>query len=727
MPYLNLGKTNINYNKTEDEFIITMILDTSSSYEYPVLVRDMSTLDIYFGKSSGYRDFLNEMISYGATLYLYRPIQLMSPSESWIEEIDRLKDEGVDDEFIPSNRENLYSNFIIPENSPSWTNRDTIRIFNSKVHNGYSFNYCYPEYNKDYNFYRSDGSSYNLGLGGSESSIDNYKLDNNHETLAFNLDFTNVSEDDFKPDKDNGECRYIVIPYLGDNYMIWFKYNESDSAPDIIGIKSGMYVDINGISKDEIITKVTNILTSDYSLSEPYGLNYEVVKSDHNGYNIVISKRRTEGLLNVDEINVNIQTPEKNYHYYSLPNFFMDSDFRRTNDILSEATEEIKQIEFYSKTIGKCDEDIKITIEKLSGSQYEYKIVISRFDYSEYYEVNIGKSYMSSSSYQPLTSVINKNSKLVYCKLFDRVNDLPEGTFYLKGSYKETYTYEERRQSLDIIKDLEINDDVLIIDDLELWKSDSNISSEDLKIFLEYSSYKDNQTFITNRSYRNLDPVTGGYNTYHEYRYNITDEDRWIRNLLTVRNDLLCNIDVILNVGDITEVISDKQNRLVYFYNSMTLFDSYRPGCYVFLKGILNNNYSMESKDIVYNLPTDSVLQELPTYKCNYMSYNNSYYYYPRYQNGLTSKITMVTRFMVSKIGREFKRNKWKLVSLPIYERNKSIDKIISKVLYRFSIIKSISIEEVSQDKNSLTVRIKSEINELAVKDIDINITLNYN
>lgn len=726
MPYLSLGKTNTDYsNNRLDKFIITMILDTSSSYQYPILVKDTPTMDIYFGKNHKYRDFLNEMLRLGATLYLYRPIQELAPTKSWTDELEELRSE-VDEEYIPE-YEYLPSNFVIPENSPSWYNRDTIRIFNSKQHNGYSFDYCYPRYGKDYKKYRGDGSSYILGLGGAENKIDSYQLDNEYETLAFHLDFSNVSLDDFKPDS-NGESRYIVIPYLGYNYMIWFSYNNSSTPSDATNIKSFMELDIDNLNKDKILEEICKILTDEYSINKPYGLGYEIIESSYNNDEIVISKKRTNSNFNVEDINVNIQTPEKNYQYYNLPNLIFESDFKRTNDILSEATEDIKQLEFYSKTIGKGEDDIKITIEKVSNKTYEYKIVISRYDYQEYYEVNLGDTYGSSNAIKsPLAGTINKNSKLVSCKLFDRITSLPEGVFYLKGSWEESYTYEERRQSLDIIKESEINDDVLIIDDLELWKSDSTITGEDLKLFLEYSIYKDNQTYITNRSYRNVDPTTGGYNVYHEHRYNITDVDRWVRGLLTVRNDLFCNIDVILNVGDLTELISDKQNRLVYFYNDMNLLNSYRPGCYVFLKGLLTDNYSVESEFIYYNVPSKTVRSELPEHKSNYMLYNNSYYYYPRYQNGDTSIVTTVTRFMISKIGREFKRNKWKIINMPAYKRESAIYKIISDVLYSYSIVRSLEITDLIQNDNTLKISVKSEINELVVKDITINITLNYN
>lgn len=718
MPYLTLGKTNINYSNKTDQFIITMILDTTCSYQYPILVRDTPTLDIYFGKRSIYRDFLNEMIKSGVTLNLYKPIQKLGDKISWIDEIENLRNQGVPDDLIQlDDPSSMPSNLVIPENSKSWNNRDTIRLFNSKQHNGFSFNYCYPEYEKDYKYYKKDGSEYYLGLGGAENSISNYQLDEGYETLAFKLNFSKVTIEDLKD-------KYLVIPYLGYNYMIWFK--SSSEPPSIANIKSSITIQLLNKDKSAVVQELIDMLERSYSLKEPYGLGYDVIlDSDLDNSSFTISKKRSTGYVGIDELKVNLQSPEKNYKYTNIPNLVFDSDFRRTNDILSEATEPIKQLEFYSKIIGKDnDENIKVTITRLIDEPYEYRIVVTKYDYEEYFEVNISDSYKNNNA--PLVSTINRNSKLVSCRLFDRVTSLPEGTFYLRGAYVENYTYEERRQALDIIKESEINDDVLIIDDLEEWKSDATITCEDLKLFLDYSIYKDNQTFITNRSHRTTDPLTGGTNVYHEHRYNITDKDRWVQGLLTVRNNLFCNIDVILNVGDISELISDKQNRLVYFYGDMLLLKSYRPGCYVFLKGLLTDNYSVESEYIIYNPPRNNIIDELSEHKSNYMSFNNHYYYYPRYQNGSTSKITTVTRFIVSKIGREFKRNKWRIINAPVYERTQVIDKIIRDALTRFSIIRSLSIDNIDVNDNIMTIKVVSKINELTVKDIQINITLNY-
>lgn len=718
MPYISLGKTTIDYLDYEDTFIISMILDTPCSYQYPVLVKDVTTMDVYFGTSFKEREFLSEMISLGATAYLYRPIEVNSPEVNWAEEIEELKNQGVPEELIPTNPEYLPSSLIIPENSPSWTNRDTLRLINSSQHNGYSFDYCYPKFNKDYSYTDKSGRKYILDLGGAEGRISNYKLDKGYETLAFRLDFSKVLMKDVPGS-------YIVVPYLGDNYAIWFS-DGSVTEPKLNNIKSYLPIQISkSMEIEDLVESIKELLRSDYSVGEPYGLGYDVMDESDDGLLFTISKRRTNTFYNLDDIRVNIQVPERNAYYYELPNFSMTSDFRRTNDILSEATESIKQLEFYSKTIGKHEDDIKVSITKLEDEAYEYRIIVSRLSYQEYFEVNVSDNY--KNNYAPLVSTINNNSKLVTCRLFDRITSLPEGEFYLRGSYVEDYTYENRRQALDIIKESDINDDVLIIDDLELWKSDANITGLDHKIFLDYATYKDNQVLITNRSYKNMDPLTGGFNTYHEHRYNLTDKDRWVENLLTVRNDLFCNIDVILNVGDQYEMMSDKMNRLVYFYNDMTYLGSYRPGCYIFLRGLLTDTYSADATKITYSTPDDRLWSEMDYYKSNFMVYDNHHYYYPRYRNGSTSRVSAVTRFIISKIGREFKRNKWNLVNMPVFMVARTVDKIIRDTLNRYSIIRSLELEDMSQNGNELTIKLVSEINELIVKDVVINITLNYN
>ena len=72
---------------------------------------------------------------------------------------------------------------------------------------------------------------------------------------------------------------------------------------------------------------------------------------------------------------------------------------------------------------------------------------------------------------------------------------------------------------------------------------------DDLELFFEYSRNKDNQSLITNKSYKYLDEE-GTEKRYDQFRYNLIDDD----------------------------------NRLVYFYNDMTYLGYWRPSYYVFQK-----------------------------------------------------------------------------------------------------------------------------------------------
>ena len=211
MSYIKLGNTKINYGVKEDTFIITSIIETQSSYQYPVLVRDKTTLDIYFGKSFLQRGYYEELLDLGATLFLYKPISKITPTENPDIPEDLLP------EYIPDDPKMFPDNFIIPENSKSWNNRSTLRLINPNIYQEYSYNYCYPEYGREY----SDMSSIT-----SVGSIDTDRLELDYGTLAFTIDFSKV-ESFFNPgvyqvNKRHEFNYYITLPVNGANYMIWF-------------------------------------------------------------------------------------------------------------------------------------------------------------------------------------------------------------------------------------------------------------------------------------------------------------------------------------------------------------------------------------------------------------------------------------------------------------------------------------------------------------------------
>ena len=75
--YLRLGTTNIKYSTSQDDFtVFSEVVDSKMSYERPVLVRTPDELDIWFGENIPERDYFDELLESGVTLFLYRPIKV---------------------------------------------------------------------------------------------------------------------------------------------------------------------------------------------------------------------------------------------------------------------------------------------------------------------------------------------------------------------------------------------------------------------------------------------------------------------------------------------------------------------------------------------------------------------------------------------------------------------------------------------------------------------------
>ena len=84
--YIKLGNIKVNRTKTIDDFMIFVeVVDSKMSFEEPVIVRNPSELDIWFGKSFTDRDYLIELLESGVSLYLYRPVSTKSNYSSFID------------------------------------------------------------------------------------------------------------------------------------------------------------------------------------------------------------------------------------------------------------------------------------------------------------------------------------------------------------------------------------------------------------------------------------------------------------------------------------------------------------------------------------------------------------------------------------------------------------------------------------------------------------------
>ena len=74
--YIKIGKTNIKYRSGVDDYMIfSEVPDSQLSYEKPILVRTKDELDIWFGRNFTDRNYYDELLRKGVTLYLYKPIK----------------------------------------------------------------------------------------------------------------------------------------------------------------------------------------------------------------------------------------------------------------------------------------------------------------------------------------------------------------------------------------------------------------------------------------------------------------------------------------------------------------------------------------------------------------------------------------------------------------------------------------------------------------------------
>ena len=74
--YIKEGITRVSYGSPSyDDFtILAEIVDSQMSYEKPILVRTKSQLYNWFGKEFSSMAFFEELLDYGISLYLTRPV-----------------------------------------------------------------------------------------------------------------------------------------------------------------------------------------------------------------------------------------------------------------------------------------------------------------------------------------------------------------------------------------------------------------------------------------------------------------------------------------------------------------------------------------------------------------------------------------------------------------------------------------------------------------------------
>ena len=342
---------------------------------------------------------------------------------------------------------------------------------------------CHPRYKQndplDYH-----GESISLHLSKNDKNNYSEQIESGERGLAITLQFNNSV--DFERTRDS-ESGYLCFSIPGDSdverVLIWIKRSESDNIPPI----GSDVVNIDRISEIKL---------------------YEYSDESISLKNWVINKIITHpDLLKFFSIHTN--KDNEKYTLWSGKGSFSNGFFTNisgiegiinqslTQDFLRQDSEELKRLEFYSKTIGPSDEDIKVKIESINYYQDRYRITISRFNYKETFDVNLYDTPDREGRIESLDNIINKNSRLVECKLFrekpdgtewkegDPLGKLPLGEWYLKRAYTSEYTTEMYWESLRKLQETEVKEDFLCIPEIEYYlKHEENY--ENLGYFPEY-------------------------------------------------------------------------------------------------------------------------------------------------------------------------------------------------------------------------------------------------
>lgn len=766
--YIRLGKTKINYTSPDyDDFMIfAEVPDVSMSYEKPILVHTKDELDIWFGRNFKDRDYFDELLESGVTLFLYKPVS-EEPNKyqtNYIDYSTYVNEKGIyyleDNSQIMGEVIGEFSFVGLPEegdngilykvihddgkyevglnslrydlliwledchdyidvedltqntgvNSASLSNRDVLRI--CKVDSDIS--YCYPKFGeqfeeKNYTLYYSyNRETWNLlpdvvienpnytahslkeleevvvnpKVGDTAridweysskvidtTNLDLEKINEGYQTLVFNYNFDNA--DFFQKGSYiillNKEGKRIIIANtIGD-------IKEPDLLPDLSG-KNKYYDEQRQYTSRESFERVLKEL----------------------GYTL------ENGLMKAS-----FACPVT--YFYNIPGLILEPNFEETHNILSEITLGSSRIEFWSKTIGNSgiEGDISIQINSLGDDYYQF--IISRYDYSEYFEGSLFENGEERIDY-----IISKESNLVYCKVKETYKDengeikyytiddiLPEGSWVMKRSNIESTTRNSYWKSTELLFNSTILFDYFLVPNPEVYLKGLDYNSI-YTTLLDYAIDKNCQILIENTK------------TNFSYNY-----------------------------------IKDKKNFLIYFYNNFILSDgNYRPGYYLYLLAILGDIYSLTTDVVLYQPPNPAVnkttdgivinnpyentnlVEDLEASKSNYLIENGQMYFYKSYQDGPKYETSGIMRFVLGKVARELEKKKWLFLGEHMTGKiQEKIENVINKVKLNFSVIRKLIITnyEANFYNNKIELTLETEISDLVKNHMTLDITLNVN
>lgn len=612
------------------------------------------------------------------------------------------KDE--DDYYSLVDTDNLNQNLDLT--SESLNNRDTLLLTTPETKH---IDYLYPEYLTGET--RLGIFSSNDGKTASTSNLDTNKLNKGYQSFKYQIKLTKTTLD----------VGYIIIPTANDDRYLVVSNSLSEEN----------YPNLNYYNNMITIGDFAGLKTKCEELFSVTGSNPFFITSTK-----VIPNLQFQTFENIE---VTPLIKESNRILYNTLLKLRNQDPNKKENICAE---------FWSKTIGRSsdldDDLIHITIEDTNQSGY-YRIIISRYEYSETYEGTVRSKF----SEERLDYKISKNSKLVYCHFTGE--NLRLGNFVLRGAEMETYTadnYKEALKPMTAIQGIPVHPDFLLIPDpFKFIPNKYNpITDNGVKYYKEYEYILETakelncQVLITNFEYPEKILHVSDFPNSTEAEIGVVYEHEGIykrKSNLDLINLTGIDKEIAAANGDyIYNYPNDSDNYLLYFYKPMYIYGDERPGYYLFLREILTNEISISEKDILY----DSVLGDKPyekqeieenleKHKSNYLVCNNQIYYYKKYFSGLNYNTSLWVRFVLGKITRELEKNRGNIISSKFLGKTRKTILELLDNIKSFSIVQNISLTsfEYYPNYNALILSIDVYVNELVNNNIKLDITINYN
>ena len=438
------------------------------------------------------------------------------------------------------------------------------------------------------------------------------------------------------------------------------------------------------------------------------------------------------------------QVPIPIDYYYELPGFNMTPEERDTQNLLcSNLAENDWGFEVWSKTIGKSDQDYDEDIIRFSIFTVEpgevYQISVSRFGYSEIFE---GKLHPEAGE-ERLDYIVSKESKLVHLRFDNITSGLREGDWILRGAKTETYNPDMYWKAVSMMfSEDNISPDYFLVPDRKLYTSRLSDLEYQQK-FLDYAKGWDFQVLLQNNT---SSYIIQEVEVLPEWTEELEPWILWkLNNTYYKKGDAgfiqetdTETIEIAENKGDfIYNYLGDKDNRLIYFFQDMTVLGRQRPAYYVYLLGLDYDIYSASVKyinylDFLVNPYTkngEDIEKTLQHYKSNYLTCNNQIYYYKDYCNGENYNSTGWMRFAIGKVTRELKKQRWTyLAKRSEVETRRVLETILNSIPANFSIIDYINITDfsISYYENKVEMRIETGVKDLINNNIGLDITINY-